>query len=99
MPSIHFVFTDILTSESLYLGKNYLFQNIKDHINGQQRVFTLSLFAVKLLKTEVGSRLDGKKISQLSIAKFNINNAISILNLKQNLQVVKSRVKEFNRSD
>ncbi|SHE46266.1 DUF262 domain-containing protein [Pedobacter caeni] len=65
-------------------------------VDGQQRIFTLSLIAAELLKTEVGARMGGHKISQLSIAKYNIINTISISNLKQNLWVVKARVKEFN---
>ena len=137
MSSIHTVFTDILSVETLLFGKELsvpeyqrpykwstknvnqliddilLFsdkssyrigtvvihteENTKNIVDGQQRIFTLSLIAGELLKTEIGTRMEGKCISQLSIAKFYINNAISISNLKQNLQVVKSRVKEFNR--
>jgi len=72
-------------------------KNVKNIVDGQQRIFTLSLIAGELLKTEIGSRMEGKNINHLSVAKFNFNNAISINNLKQNLQVVKTRIKEFNR--
>jgi hypothetical protein len=69
----------------------------KNIVDGQQRIFTLTLIAGELLKTEIGRRMEGKDIDLLSVANFNISNAISINTLKQNLQVVRSRVKEFNR--
>jgi hypothetical protein len=68
-------------------------------VDGQQRIFTLSLIAGELLKTEFGKKLIGFAASKLCLANSAISDPISLKNLRQNQLLIKSRIKEFKRDD
>lgn len=68
-------------------------------VDGQQRLYTLSLIGAELLKTEMGSKLMPNKAEELCLAKSTITHTVSLENLKRNHLLIQSRIKEFNRDD
>jgi hypothetical protein len=68
-------------------------------VDGQQRLYTLSLIAIELLKTDLGKRIITNKIKNLCLANSTVSNPISIENLNRNHQLIQSRIKEFLRED
>ena len=68
-------------------------------VDGQQRLYTLSLIAIELLNTDIGQRLTTKKSKNLCLANSSVSNSISIENLRRNHQLIQSRIKEFGRDD
>jgi hypothetical protein len=68
-------------------------------VDGQQRLYTLSLLAAELLKTEIGGRLMTNKTDELCLSKSIISHPVSLDNLKRNHKQIKERVHEFQRDD
>jgi hypothetical protein len=68
-------------------------------VDGQQRIFTLSLIAGELLKLDPQKSLIKLSASDLCIAKAMVTNPISLGNLRRNHLLIKSRVKEFKKAD
>ncbi len=68
-------------------------------VDGQQRLYTLSLIAAGLLNTEMGKKLMRNKAEDLCLAKSTITHPVSLENLKRNHVLIQSRIKEFGRDD
>lgn len=68
-------------------------------VDGQQRLFTLSLLAYELLQTDAGKQIIKINANQLALSKTQLDNNISIKNLKKNHLLIQSRINEFNRDD
>jgi len=71
--------------------------NIQHNIvDGQQRIYTLSMIAYELLSQEkIGKHFDRKK-QDLALIGLQLSNTITIQNLKLNHQLIKSRIREFD---
>ena len=68
-------------------------------VDGQQRLYTLSLIAAELLGTETGGRLMQRKARELCLAQHTITHPISLANLKRNHKQISDRIKDFQRDD
>lgn len=68
-------------------------------VDGQQRIFTLSLIAGELLKIDPERPLLKLSVENLCLANSIITNPISLSNLRRNHLLIKSRIKEFRKAD
>ena len=68
-------------------------------VDGQQRIFTMSLIAGELLKDDFTKKLISFPASKLCLADAALSNPVSLKNLRRNYLLIKSRIKEFKRDD
>lgn len=68
-------------------------------VDGQQRIYTLSLIAGELLKTDPEKSLIKLSAARLCIANAMITDPISLNNIRRNHLLIKSRIKEFKKAD
>ncbi|WP_426491235.1 DUF262 domain-containing protein [Hymenobacter sp. 102] len=71
----------------------------RDVVDGQQRLYTLSLLAAALLRRHPAATPAGKQAADLCLAQSCISNPISQANLRRNAQLIQQRVEEFQRED
>lgn len=93
---------DILahTDKSAYrLGTVVLHKEggILNIVDGQQRMYTLSLLAYELLQSPRAKNIVELDAQKLALADSEIENITSFNNLKRNHLIIRSRIKEFDR--
>jgi hypothetical protein len=66
-------------------------------VDGQQRMYTLSLLAYELLNSPKAKNLVNLDSQKLALANSDIENITSFNNLKRNHLLIKSRINEFDR--
>lgn len=72
---------------------------VRNVVDGQQRLYTLSLLATALLRKHSAEAQSGKQPADLCLAQSPISNPISQANLRRNAQLIQQRIDEFQRED
>lgn len=72
---------------------------VRNVVDGQQRLYTLSLLAAALLRKHPADARSSKRPADLCLAQSPISNAISRANLRRNAQLIQERIDEFQRED
>jgi hypothetical protein len=72
---------------------------VRNVVDGQQRLYTLSLLAAALLRKYPAEARSGKQPADLCLAQSLISHPISWANLRRNAQLIQRRIDEFERED
>lgn len=72
---------------------------VRNVVDGQQRLYTLTLLAAALLRKHPTEVRSGKQPADLCLAQSQISNPISQTNLRRNAQLIQQRIDEFQRED
>ena len=82
------------------LGTMVVHRNgVRNVVDGQQRLYTLSLLAAALLRKHPADARSSKRPADLCLAHSPISNSISRANLRRNAQLIQQRIDEFQRED